>query len=183
MITLLLCLLYGVLTIIWVGKGPVGEDSKRVYNTITTGISIALGLNIASAFKDLALDMRWPILHSGKRNLLEADLILHADSLSHLFKLCFTTRRPTIILTCIAWLIINLVSYLNSKPSNANPNFVQLAQAGIAMLSLTYGFETDTQNPLMGFGNVSTANLQNFYLNQNVSDIPIFSDQAFVAHS
>lgn len=51
------------------------------------------------------------------------------------------------------------------------------------MLSLTYGFETDTDNPLMGFGNASTADMRNFYLTQNVSDVPVDSDQAFVAHS
>lgn len=115
MITLVLCVVYGVLTIVWAGKGPVSEASKRAYNTMTTGLAIALGLNVASAFKDLALDMRWPILNSRKRNLLETDLILHADSLQKLFKLCFTARRPTIILACIAWLSINLVSYLDSK--------------------------------------------------------------------
>ena len=42
-----------------------------MYNALTTGISIALGLNIASAFRDMALNMRWPILSGRKRNLVE----------------------------------------------------------------------------------------------------------------
>lgn len=55
----------------WLKKRAIGEAEKRWYNGITTAISIALGLNIASAFKDMALNMRWPILAVGKRNLVE----------------------------------------------------------------------------------------------------------------
>jgi hypothetical protein len=36
-------------------------------------LSIALGLNIASAFKDMALNLRWVILSNRKRNLVEVN--------------------------------------------------------------------------------------------------------------
>jgi hypothetical protein len=58
-------------TRIWQNKNAISEVQKKLYNTITTAISIALGLNIASAFKDMALNMRWPILHARKRSLVE----------------------------------------------------------------------------------------------------------------
>ena len=58
-------------TRVWHDKGLLTEKQKRTYNAITTGISIALGLNLMSAFKDLALNMRWPILSAKKRNLVE----------------------------------------------------------------------------------------------------------------
>jgi hypothetical protein len=51
-----------------------------MYNTVTTAISIALGLNIASAFKDMALNMRWPILSARKRNLDEVSIELRKAS-------------------------------------------------------------------------------------------------------
>ena len=64
-------------TRIWQKKQAQSEASKKMYNAITTGISIALGLNIASAFKDMALNMRWVILSNRKRNLIEvSDMIL-----------------------------------------------------------------------------------------------------------
>lgn len=52
--------------------GVLAEQQKMEFNAITTALSIALGLNIASAFKDMALNMRWPIL-SGRhsRSLVE----------------------------------------------------------------------------------------------------------------
>ena len=55
-------------------KGVLGEDTKRIYNAITTAISIALGLNLMSAFKDLALNLRWPVLSSKKRSLVEVSM-------------------------------------------------------------------------------------------------------------
>ncbi len=70
-ITAGLCAAYILATQLWKDKPVLTETEKRVYNAITTGISIALGLNLMSAFKDLALNMRWPILSAKKRNLIE----------------------------------------------------------------------------------------------------------------
>lgn len=67
----MLCAGYAGATQLWRNRGAQTEGEKKTYNTITTGISIALGLNIASAFKDIALNMRWPILSLRKRNLVE----------------------------------------------------------------------------------------------------------------
>jgi hypothetical protein len=75
-ITAVLCICYVAATIIWKHKPAQSEASKRMYNTITTGISIALGLNIASAFKDMALNIRWVILSNRKRNLIEVSTAL-----------------------------------------------------------------------------------------------------------
>jgi hypothetical protein len=66
-----MCGAYVLATVLWQKKTAQGETSKRMYNAITTGVSIALGLNIASAFKDMALNMRWVILSNRKRNLVE----------------------------------------------------------------------------------------------------------------
>lgn len=76
MITAALCGGYVLATRIWQNKNAMGETEKKWYNGITTGISIALGLNISSAFKDMALNMRWPILSKGKRNLVEVSFAI-----------------------------------------------------------------------------------------------------------
>jgi hypothetical protein len=108
-ITAVMCFAYAAATIIWQHKPAQSETSKRLYNTITTGVSIALGLNIASAFKDMALNMRWVVLSNRKRNLIEMDLLLHADSMQRLFKLVFVTRRPMVIFGALFWLFVNIV--------------------------------------------------------------------------
>ncbi len=75
LITAGLCAAMIWVTIWWQKQPVVSEGSKKLYNTVTTGISIALGLNIASAFKDMALNMRWPILSARARNLVEVSRI------------------------------------------------------------------------------------------------------------
>lgn len=71
LITLVLCIAYLLALRFWNRKGTVTETSKRIFNAITTGISIALGINIATSLKDMALNVRWAILHARKRNLYE----------------------------------------------------------------------------------------------------------------
>ncbi|KAK0102798.1 hypothetical protein ONS95_006395 [Cadophora gregata] len=110
LITAGLCGGYILATRLWQQQGAQSEARKKVYNALTTGISIALGLNIASAFRDMALNMRWPILSGRKRNLVELDLILNADSLTKLVKLMLVARRPLVVFVCIFWLLVNLIS-------------------------------------------------------------------------
>jgi hypothetical protein len=86
-----------------------------------------------------------------------------------LSKLVFATRRVGVILAAIFWLILNIA-----------------AQAGIAAVSLTYGFETDTTSAMLNTGNVSTADMQHFYpLGTSTSAFGSdenFEDESFTAH-
>jgi hypothetical protein len=71
-------------------------------------------------------------------------------------------------MACLAWLFINI-----------------LAQAGIAMLNLTYGFEVDFNAVLLGPGTVQIANMDHFYPGGNDTDItkvPSEQDEEYTAH-
>jgi len=70
-VSVVLCGIYIAVTIVWEKKGPQNEAQRKVLYTITTGISIALGLNIARCYNDMALYIRWPILSAKWRNLDE----------------------------------------------------------------------------------------------------------------
>lgn len=154
-------------TKVWVNKGAIDEKHKKIYNTITTGLSLALGLNIASAFKDMALNMRWPILAARKRSLRELDLFLRADSLTELFKLVFVTRRFWVITACLGWLFINLV-----------------AQVGIALLSLTYSFDVNYDAVLSSHGTFKAANMTHFFPRpDDVEDQPTLPDEQYTANA
>src|ERR1700712_5040043 len=41
---------------------------------------------------------------------MKLDLFLNADSLTKLAKLAIVTKRPMVVMACVAWLLINLVS-------------------------------------------------------------------------
>ncbi|KAH8816546.1 hypothetical protein F5884DRAFT_226998 [Xylogone sp. PMI_703] len=164
-ITAGLCAAYYFAVQTYVKKSVLSEPKKKEFNAITTAISIALGLNIASAYKDMALNMRWVILSRRKpRNLEEMDLILSCDSLTKMAKLALVARRPWVILACVLWLVINIA-----------------AQSGIAAVGLTYGFDSDYSRPLMVNGNVSIPNMDHFFPNGNNTN-PSLQDEQFTAH-
>ncbi|KAF7959070.1 hypothetical protein EAE96_002587 [Botrytis aclada] len=157
LITLLLCIAYLLALLFWNRKGTVSQRSKRICNAITTGISIALGLNIASSLKGMALNARWAFLHASKRNLYELDLTLHADSLMDVGKLAFVSKRPMVFGVAISWLIFNI-----------------FAQAALAAISLTYGFDTSTEKYLFAPGYVKIPVIKNF---SNTADPRIEDEQ------
>jgi hypothetical protein len=102
LITVGLCAAYILTVKIWIGKGSNGhaisENSKRVFNTITTAISLALGLNVSSAFKDLTLYMRWPILSSRKRSLKEVrqvKLSIQRKGVGYKIVMCYAMCNAT----------------------------------------------------------------------------------------
>ncbi|KAF5878056.1 uncharacterized protein Bfra_000223 [Botrytis fragariae] len=161
-ITLVLCIAYFLTLTFWNNKGTVTERSKRIFNATTTGISIALGLNIASSLKGMALNARWAILHASKRNLYELDLTLHADSLMDVGKLAFVSKRPMVFGMAISWLIFNI-----------------FVQAALAAISLTYGFETSSESYLFTPGNVIIPNMKNF---SNTIDAQA-GDEEYTAHA
>ncbi|POS87216.1 hypothetical protein EPUL_002258 [Erysiphe pulchra] len=165
--TLGLCCGYILATLVWQRKYATSAFEKRVYNTIVTGISIALGLNISSGFRDIAQTLRWPIMSLKKQNIEELDMLLQIESLITVSKLIFNSRRPLIILGCITWLIINIA-----------------IQAGLAMLSLTYNFDTDQTRVQLIPGNVAIPMLDHFYpqTNRAVSNQSL-QDEQYTAHT
>ncbi|CAD6500421.1 BgTH12-07598 [Blumeria graminis f. sp. triticale] len=166
LITLGFCCVYILVMNLWQQKSAISQNQKRLFNTITTGNSIALGLNIASAFNEMALNMRWPVLASGKRSMVELEQILVADSMTNLVQFMFATGRPFVILACMAWLFINL-----------------LAQVGIAILSLTSSFENDMDAVQWKSGFASIPILDHFYPQSNmVFAKASYRDEQYMAH-
>jgi len=84
--------------------------------------------------------------------------------LTELFKLVFVARRFWVIAACIFWLLINI-----------------LAQAGIAMLNLTYGFDVNYNAVLHTQGNVSIPDMTHFFPQGNNTD-PSDQDEKYTAH-
>jgi hypothetical protein len=87
---------------------PMTDMDKQKYNFLVLGLSLALGMNLASSLKHMAIDMRWWLLSLTKRNLREVDLILHLDSLTEVIKLAFVA--PRLAPACFSWLLLNIVS-------------------------------------------------------------------------
>jgi hypothetical protein len=68
-------------------------------------------------------------------------------------------------------------------PFSASANSSQAAQAAIAMISLTYGFDPDYSSVLLSQGNVSIPDMGHFYPQGNDTiRNPTASDEEYTAH-
>lgn len=167
LLTFSLCITYIIVVRHWATKSAVSSFDKRVFNSITTGISIALGLNISSAFKDIAQTLRWPLLNSGYQNLKEVESLLQFESLSSNTRLALSSRRPILVLGSSAWVLFNI-----------------LIQVGLAMLSLTYNFDTDQTTVQLKPGISAIPRMNHFYPQTNRADSQIsLQDEQYISNS
>jgi len=146
-ITLLLC---GLLAACLAGFGTllrmrVGQI--KAFNALIVLISVFLGQNLTSSFREYALMLRWRLLASRYRPLDEFDLLMHCDSLRKVMTLFWVARTPGRVWLnkmqwlCTAWLSVNVT-----------------LQVLVALLGLTYSLNT-SGIPERRFGQISIADL------------------------
>ncbi|OAP60881.1 hypothetical protein AYL99_05883 [Fonsecaea erecta] len=149
LITAILCAamggcLYGFSTV----ADGLSSTRKQVFNALMTGLSLCLGLNLASSLSGYALMMRWRFLASGYRTLQDFELVMNCDSQSTVFRLIWAgrtrgTRLPnkTQVLA-VVWLAINIA-----------------VQIFTALLGLTYSVDVSSDTVHLAVGEVSIADV------------------------
>ncbi|KAF2258962.1 hypothetical protein CC78DRAFT_621407 [Lojkania enalia] len=166
-VTLFLCLFIGLTLRAYEGLNKphtraLSKSDVRIFNAIILGLSLALGLNLASSLKHYGLLLRWSILTRRYVSLQAFDLILGCENLTNVFKLMVISfpgvhKIPSIRfppwrqktrwrgakftwLICLAWLLLNVG-----------------AQTLVATLSIFW--PTDTLDAMPLTGNVSISNI------------------------
>ncbi|CAI6248930.1 unnamed protein product [Periconia digitata] len=139
----------------------------RIFNALMLGLSLGLGLNLASSLKRYATILRWSLLTRRYVSLEVFDLILNLEALTNVGKLMvislpgigpqgrlkFLRKFPWFRdgrddgthftwIVCMLWLLVNVG-----------------AQILVASLSLFWPVEPSNTLPLMTYGNVTVANL------------------------
>lgn len=120
----------------------------KAFNALIVLLSMTLGNNLTSSFREMALLLRWRILSTSYRALNEFDLIMHCESLRKVLRLARVARtrgqawfwlNKTQVL-CLTWIGVNVV-----------------LQVLVALLGLTYNLDTSNY-PAKKFGEISIAN-------------------------
>ena len=167
-ITLLFCILIALSLKAFAGfKTPrvVSKTQVRVFNALMIGLSLGLGLNLASSLKRYAVILRWSLLTKRYVALEVFDLILGLETLTKVGKLMvislpgirklkFLKKFPWFRdarddgtrftwIVCLAWLLINIG-----------------AQVLVAALSLFWPVNPSDALPLLSYGNVSVSDLK-----------------------
>ena len=171
LVTIALCAalagaLYGFSTVVT----GLSQPQKKGFNALITGLSIVLGLNLASSLKGYAQMMRWRFLASGYRTLQDFELVMQCESQSKVFKLLWAGRtrgqrypNKTQVLA-FTWLGINVA-----------------LQVVTALLGLTYSINISDKYTHLLRGSLGVADLQTLTLPTSTDDS--FSVQASVANN
>ena len=155
----------------WEGfRHPVVLSRKdlQIFNSLTIGLSLCLGLNLLASLKHYASVFRWTFLTRRYVSLEVFDLILHLSSLAKVTKLMIISspgfRGKTWLrrfrwfkdvrddgtkwmwLACLAWLLVNIGS-----------------QVLVALLSLFWP-TNNSELPLLVKGDVAVADLNVWYI-------------------
>jgi hypothetical protein len=127
----------------------MGQNQKHAFNGLITGLSIALGINLASSLRGYAEMMRWRFLASAYRSVQEFELVMQCQSQMKVLRLLWTARTRGRMLVpnqtqilCFIWISVNV-----------------LLQVLVALLGLTYSIDTSSTWVSTQSGNVSVCDL------------------------
>ncbi|KAK8879477.1 hypothetical protein PGQ11_000771 [Apiospora arundinis] len=150
MIVVIAFIFYGVL-VYYQGLPVMTKTQKRIFNSASTGLSIGLGIAVASSLDGMVGDLRWWILSRRFRSRHKVENILQADSLVPLLKLAYRTRRKSIHIAVLLWGLMLLGS-----------------QVAVASIGLCYSTDANEKVALMEPGNtVFIPNLSSIKAGEN----------------
>ena len=144
-LTLLLLGGYSATLLTCQAKQPVDRGYKRVFEAVSTGLILGLGLNFFEAFKDLAKVARWRILSSRFVELRKVVLILGAESLTKVFRLMtLSSPKSPEFRVSIIWLLVNLgaqvlvavLPFFASLKSGHDSTGVSISQGSVSVPKL-----------------------------------------------
>ena len=130
-------------------KNVVDRRGKVLFDAVSTGLVLGLGLNFTEVFRDMAKITRWRILSSRCFGVRETDLILGAESLMKVLQMTWEFRRkPRPLFVCLFWLLVNVG-----------------AQISVAVMPLFTALKSgyDSKGTTISPGDVSVPKLDCFY--------------------
>jgi hypothetical protein len=161
------------------GRTVLSNIDVRIFNSLTIGLSLCLGLNILASLKHYASVFRWSFLTRRYVSLEVFDLILHLSSLAKVTKLMIISSpgfrgkkwlrkfswfkdvrddgTKWMWLACLAWLSLNigsqiLVALLSLFWPMENSDLPFLSHGTVIVADMN-GWSTDTASPVLLDGN------------------------------
>ncbi|KIX95359.1 uncharacterized protein Z520_08876 [Fonsecaea multimorphosa CBS 102226] len=113
--SLILCVVYFGILYAYSKKQTISVPQRRIFNALTTGVSLLLGVNLAASLRSYAKLLRWRILAACYRPLETFDLVMGCDSLLNVIKLLWKARNhqrrylpSKTQVFCALWLLVHL---------------------------------------------------------------------------
>ncbi|KIW31589.1 uncharacterized protein PV07_03219 [Cladophialophora immunda] len=147
--SLVLCVVYFGILYSYSKKQTISVPQRRMFNALTTGVSLLLGVNLAASLRSYAKLLRWRMLAACYRPLETFDLVMGCDSLLNVMRLLWKARNQrrrylpsrTQVL-CILWLLVHLAVTIL-----------------VGIIGLNYNLDTSNDFVLLRKGNISIVDL------------------------
>ncbi|KAI1630066.1 hypothetical protein EDD37DRAFT_618520 [Exophiala viscosa] len=147
--TLILCVAYFGILYGYSKKPTIDKTQRRVFNALTTGNSLLLGVNLAASLRSYAKLLRWRMLAVCYRPLETFDLVMGCDSLWNVVQLLLKARNhrykhlpSRTQIFCFLWLLVHLAVTIL-----------------VGIIGLNYNLNTSPDDILYKHGNVSILDL------------------------
>ena len=159
--SLLLCLTYFGILWAYSKMDFIDKRQRRIFNSLTTGNSLLLGVNLAASLRSYAKLLRWRMLAKTHRPLETFDLVMGCDSLINVLKLLRKAKNTKnkwlpsrTQLLCLFWLLIHLAITVL-----------------VGIIGLNYGLETSTDYVIFEKGTLSILDLDALSTGNYLSDL------------
>ncbi|KAK5051425.1 hypothetical protein LTR84_003077 [Exophiala bonariae] len=147
--SLLLCITYFGILWAYSKMELIDKPQRRIFNSLTTGNSLLLGVNLAASLRSYAKLLRWRMLAMSYRPLETFDLVMGCDSLINVISLLRKAKNSRnkwlpsrTQLLCLLWLLIHLAITIL-----------------VGIIGLNYNLETSTDYVVLTKGTVSILDL------------------------
>lgn len=147
--SLLLCITYFGILWAYSKMDYIDKSQRRIFNSLTTGNSLLLGVNLAASLRSYAKLMRWRMLAMAYRPLETFDLVMGCDSLINVLTLLRKAKNSRnkwlpsrTQLLCVLWLLIHLAITIL-----------------VGIIGLNYNLETSGDYVILTKGEISILDL------------------------
>jgi hypothetical protein len=159
--TLVLCVAYFGILYAYSKKLTISVPQRRVFNALTTGVSLLLGVNLAASLRSYAKLVRWRMLAASYRPLETFDLVMGCDSLVNVLKLLLKAKNSQrkylpskTQVYCFLWLLVHLAVTIL-----------------VGIIGLNYNLDTSQDYVLLKTGTVSIVDLNSLSTGDYLSDL------------
>jgi hypothetical protein len=159
--SLILCITYFGILWAYSKMEVIDKPQRRIFNSLTTGNSLLLGVNLAASLRSYAKLLRWRMLAKCHRPLETFDLVMGCDSLINVIKLLRKAKNSRskwlpskTQLLCALWLLIHLAITIL-----------------VGIIGLNYNLETSNEYVLLTKGTVSIVDLDALSTGNYLSDL------------
>lgn len=139
-VTLALCGMIIGIYMFYQRKGVLSRKQKHWFTATHMGLSIALGLNLASSYKGFADIFRWRVLASqreGGHDAKQLDLVLGMNGYGNCVKLLWQwIQKPRYFFLLMGWIALGIVRDSDSKGLFAIYNSARLDVSQVTSIGL-----------------------------------------------